>query len=98
MNNEQAEITYLSVRISHDGIAEIDHTSVAVFVPKRDIIAAELMHAIEAERPIFQGVMGLIFTALGIAGIVAFLNWLAFGGILYDVHILLLLNLIVGTW
>jgi hypothetical protein len=98
VNDDPAHIRYLSVVISPEGIAEVNTGSKPVFVPRSDIVAAELMTGIAAERPITQAVVALAFIGLGVAGIVACMNWLAFGGTLYDIHIVLTVNILLGGW
>lgn len=91
-------ISYLSVAISDDGVAELSGESQVLYLPKSEISAMELMTGIAAERPVAQAIGAAIFIVAGFVGTFAITEWIQAGGKLYSVYIFLLFGYAVGIW
>lgn len=59
------------VRLSHDGVAEMDGKQRLIFVPRADIETIELKRGSAAERPLVTAVLGLVLIGIALAAIIA---------------------------
>jgi len=91
-------ISYLTVVISDDGVAELSGESQVLYLPKNEISAMELTTGIAAERPVMQAIGAAIFIIAGFIGTFAIARWLQEGGKLYSFYIFLSFGYVVGLW
>ena len=86
------QLTYLNITFSNQGVAEFSGKRRVVFIPRDEIRRIESKMGSRAERPLLQGIAGVILCGVGLVGLrlfinagVAFLRWEAgfvfFGGL-----------------
>lgn len=72
----------LSVELSSKGITELDGARAVVFLPRDEIVRAELRRGISGERPIAQFVFAALFSALSVASLLIVRAWWLHGGLI----------------
>ena len=91
-NTASEAVRYLNLMLSEKGIAELDGKHCAVFIPKEQVKSIEVRHGRRSERPLMQGVGGVVLIGLGVVGVrmivaegVVTIRWsigfLVFGGL-----------------
>jgi hypothetical protein len=91
-SGDSARAQYLNLVISEKGVAEFEGDRRIIFVPKRDVQSIEIRFGAQAERPLLQGIAGIVLISIGIGGLFiveyggfANLRWglgeLVFGGL-----------------
>ena len=85
-------LSYLNITFSDKGVAEFSGKRCVVFISRDDVRRIESKVGSRAERPLVQGMAGLVMSGLGVVGLrmlirvgVAFLRWeagfIVFGGL-----------------
>lgn len=62
-------LQYLNIVASEMGLAEMNGSRRIIFIPKEQVQKVEIRYGSQAERPLVQGISGLIFIGLGIIGL-----------------------------
>ena len=75
-------ISYLNITFSDKGVAEFSGKRCVVFIPRDTVRRIETRIGSRAEKPLVQGIAGLVLCGLGLVGLrmfvnvgVAFLRW-----------------------
>jgi hypothetical protein len=67
--NESERISYLNIAFSTKGVAEYSGKRCVVFIPREQIVRIESRVGFRAERPLVQGIAGILLGGLGAYGI-----------------------------
>ena len=73
-----------SVRLSHEGAAEMDGTRRLIFVPRAEIERLELRHGSGAERPVVSAIVGAVLLGLSVAPVWMLMNALR-GAVTFEI-------------
>jgi hypothetical protein len=61
--------TYLNIAISKKGLSEFSGGQRIIFIPKEQVQTIEIRVGFVAERPLIQGIFGLVLLGLGCVGL-----------------------------
>ena len=95
---DESALRYLTVRVSGDGIAEMDRETPVVFLSRDTILEGRVCRGTGAERPALQLVCGLIVFGLGLLFTGHLLLWFVRGGRAVDAEAFGVSMLPLGVW
>jgi hypothetical protein len=67
--DKNERLTYLNISLSKKGIAECSGKTCMVFIPREEILRIESRIGSRAERPLGQGILGILLSGLGVYGL-----------------------------
>ena len=89
---------YGNVRITDDGIYELDAGRKVLHLPRESIESIRLRHGATSERPLLQLIFGLAILAIGLYPLEGMFNWFVRGGRMSWWFALILVNIPLGAW
>jgi hypothetical protein len=97
-------VEYLGIRFGPLSIAELQDGRPVVSLQTKEIVDIVLRRGIQAERPVFQSILGVVFLIGGLYAIISAAVWLVKGGTLVlsprgiVFHLALVLAIPIGLW
>jgi hypothetical protein len=87
-----------NILITHDRIAEMDESRVVASIPRENFRSGEIKIARVCKRPVILSLLAVGMIVLGVMTARGVIDWLLYGGTVYDVSLLMLLMIPAGAW
>ncbi|MFM9963293.1 MAG: hypothetical protein ACKV2Q_18950 [Planctomycetaceae bacterium] len=98
MDSQNDELQFQNIRFRMDGVGEWDQTRFALYLNRNLIRRITLCNGFQCERPILAGLLGLVVSAVGLAGVAIFFGALGAGFVVSKYVMALPVCLLVGCW
>lgn len=90
------EARWHQIRVRDGRLEECDGGSIAVSIPLTEVRRVRIAHGWTAERPLVQAMIGVAMIAVGVFFVIRFVLWVAAGGNIVDLEILMVGWLVGG--
>jgi hypothetical protein len=92
------EASWHQIRVRDGRLEECDGGSIAVSIPLTEVRRVRIAHGPTAERPLVQAAIGVAMIAVGAIFVVRLARWIAAGGNIVDLEVLMVGWLVGGPW
>src|SRR5262245_8067769 len=87
-----------NILIAHDRLVELDESRVVASVSRESFRSGAINVARVCKRPFILSVLALAMIALGSLTARGLIQWLLYGGTIYDVSMMMILMIPSGSW
>jgi hypothetical protein len=92
------EARWHQIRVRDGRLEEWDGGSIAVSIPLTEVRRVRIVHGRTADRPLVQAAIGVAMIAVGVFFVIRLARWVAAGGNIVDVEVLMVGWLVGGPW